>query len=513
MPGMARDAASNTGPDRDTLLPIDLFRQLVEHAPVALSITDAAANILYANRRYEQLTGYPRSELVGNNQSMLSNKATPRAVYQELWETVTDKRTWSGTLVNRTRGGEGYLAELTISPVLDDSGRISHFLGMHRDITKVHELQQQLAHQKGLLEIILDTAPLVVGLLDAERRVLVDNQEYKKLLGDLRGAEPAEVLMKAVSEQAGIVLPEPGERGRDYHNVEVRLEFNRGGPRWFDCSAIWLDNPDESATSYFKAAAHGTVCLFVASETTLQRREHERARMEHLRASLAEQQRIRGMREALAAATYQIQQPLNLIKAATAMLERNGDAQDHLWKVLDEIRDTAQTAFKTLSAALPAEQEEPLQPLNLNEIMQEVLELSTDLLLKNGIVVSWRPTAVLSVFTGRAKEVRGLLMNILDNAIIALSEARIPSRELEICTSESHGVLTVTVQDNGPGIPREQRLAVFEPLYCGWRNKVGHAGMGLSMAQEIATLHGGGIQIDGDMDEGCRVRIEFPVVR
>ncbi len=490
-----------------------LFFQLVEQAPTALSITDAHATILYANRMFEQLTGYAREEVIGKNESILSNQATPSSVYEELWATLGAQRTWTGKLVNRTRDGAAYLAEISIAPVLDSAGRITHFLGMHRDITRIYELQSQVEHQKGLLETILDAAPVLVALLDQRGRVLLDNQEYKKLLGDLRGTEPAEILLKAVAEQAGVVLPGPGGGGTEFRNVEVRLEFSSRGPRWFDCSLICLDEPGRTASCYFKSSSRRAVCLLLASETTRQRREHERARLEHLRASVAEQQRIRGMREALAAATFQIQQPLNLINAATAMLNRNGEGSDHLLQVLEQIGASAQRAYDVLRTALPTEDEEPLRHLNLNEVVQEVLEMSTEQLLKNGITVTWRPTAVLPAFTGRSQQVRGLLMNIVENAIVALTQTASAERELEIRTAETSGVLTVTVQDNGPGIPPAERLAVFQPLYCGWKIKAGHAGMGLAMAQETAAQHGGGIEIDPQITAGCRVRIELPVKR
>jgi nitrogen fixation negative regulator NifL len=493
--------------ESDESLSWPLFFQLVEQAPVAISITDASATILYANRTFEQLTGYPREVVIGENESILSNNATPPDVYREMWQTIHRRQAWTGTLVNRTREGRAYLAELTVSPVLDQGGRITHFLAMHRDITAMHGLQRELQRQKVLLETILDTAPVVVALLDAEGEVLLDNQEYKKLLGDLHGAEPAGVLLAAVRDQAG------GDGApADFRNVEVRVELSSGATRWFDCSGTWLENVESSAASYFAPAGRQSMCLLLATETTQRRQEQERARMEHLRASLAEQQRVRGMREALAAAIFQIQQPLNLTRAATAMLQRGGEGGEHLVAALEEIAAAAERAASTLRAALPPAEQEPLRPVNLNEVVREVLEMCTESLLKNGVVVAWHPQPALPVFVGQVKQIRGLVMSLLENAVVALREGRRDHRELEIRTGAREGVLTLTVQDNGPGIPPEARWAVFEPLYCGWRAKAGHAGMGLAVAQEIVTRHGGGIQMDETPgQEGCRVRVELPV--
>ncbi len=87
-------------------LPPRLFFEAVEQATVAISITDSNANILYANRAFETLSGYPRDEVLGKKQSILSSNATPEAIYRRLWRTIKGKTAWSGTLVNRTRNGE-----------------------------------------------------------------------------------------------------------------------------------------------------------------------------------------------------------------------------------------------------------------------------------------------------------------------------------------------------------------------------------------------------------------------
>ncbi|MCB1924458.1 MAG: nitrogen fixation negative regulator NifL [Gammaproteobacteria bacterium] len=496
----------------DDPLSAHLFFQMVEQAPIALSITDAQATIVYANRMFEVVTGYRREEVIGKNESILSNQATPKSVYEALWAAVTDKQTWTGKLVNRSRSGDAYLAELTISPVLDQNGKVTHYLGMHRDVSKVHELQRRLTHQKGLLETILDTAPVVVALLDANRRVLLDNQEYKKLLGDLRGQEPAEVLLQAVADQAGAVLPQPGERGDDFRNLEVRLDFASGASRWFVCSATWLDDPALSASSYFEQQTRDITCLFIASETTRQRREHERARTEELRAGLAEHLRVGSMREALAAASFQIQQPLNLINAVTAMLSRSG-SNEHLLPVLEQVAQSARCAYDTLQAALPAEGDEPLRHINLNEVVKEVLELSTDRLLKNGIVIDWKPTAALPHFTGQTKLIRGMIMNLVDNAIVALSESDCDDKAIVVETAQDGGVLVLRICDNGRGIDAADRAKVFEPLHCGWSDKTGHAGMGLPLAQETASRHGGSVSLQDDEGKGCCLVVELPLAQ
>lgn len=495
-----------------TPLPPQLFYEIVEQAPVAVSITDSKANILYTNQAFEKLTGYQAEDVLGQNESILSNKATPPEVYKDLWGTITGKHSWSGTLVNRRKNGEAYLADLTISPVLDHAGNLCNFLGMHRDVSEEHKLQRQFAHQKALIETVLDTAPVVVALLDPTGHVLLDNQEYKKLLGDLKTQEPAVMLLRALAEQSDLHLEQVRAEGRDFHNLEVRLDVTgAAGPRWFSCSGTWIEEPDVAADAYFIApGGNPRNLLLLAHETTQQRRESERARIQHLNAALAEQQRVCGMREALAAATYQIQKPLNLVNAATAMISRSG-GDNPLLPVLEQIGNSAKQAFDALNAALPEEAPEPRQMVNINALLHELLELSTDTMLAAGIVVNWQPAMVLPNVLGQKLQLRGLFKNLIDNAIQALGESRSAQRELDVRTRESNNAVLVEIQDNGPGVRPADRRAMFEPLYSNWRNKRGHAGMGLAMAQEIANAHGGEVELDPEYEAGCLMRVVLPV--
>lgn len=500
-------------------LPPRLFFEAVEQGPVAISITDATARILYVNHAFERLSGYPRDEVLGRNQSILSNNATPDSIYQGLWSTIQGKRPWTGTLVNRNRQGGDYLAELTVSPVLDRDGRIDYFLGMHRDVTKVHALEQALRQQKSLVETIIDAAPVLVALLDDQGGVLVDNQEYKKLLGDLRGREPAEVLRQVIRDQAGFDPIDAVLSGPGFKDLEVSITMAGGRPsRWLACSGERVNELDAGVRSYFGKEVGGQQrVLLLANDITQRRREVERAQMEHLRARLAEQQFVQGMREALAAAIYQIQVPLNVIHAAAAMLKGGGCQPDSLIGMIEQISATGERALTTLRAALPEETRELGVVVNVNDLLRQVLELSTDTLLAAGIVVDWHPAPVLPELNVCKTQLRSAFKLLLDNAIQALNESSQVHRELRITTCRAGDWVEVEIADNGVGIAQEDRLRVFEPFYVGWRNRRGRAGMGLALAQEVVNQHGGCIELGavetlerGDSagaSPGCMVRL------
>ena len=499
-------------PGTRELLPPRLFQETVEQAPVAISITDPDARILYANAAFEALAGYRREEVIGQKESMLSSKSTPDSAYRDLWETIRQRRVWKGNLVNRRKNGEEYLAEITISPVLTAGNRIAYYLGMHRDITEMHQLEQRLQFQKDLTEAALDAAPVVVAIVNSNRKVLLDNHAYKALLGDFRGAEPADLFLHALERQIGLDLGSVCQGGKGFTNIEVRLDPpGSGSARWFACSGVRVAELDVAAQNYFRRSGETRCCLLlVANEVTASRKRINEARLNMIRASMTEQQMVHTMRESISGAVFKLRAPMNVLKAALAMPEP-GDCQNSQRGVMQQVLESGDEAIEALNAALPDPAREQTSTVNINEVIEDVIKLSTDNLLASGVVVDWRPVPVLPAVTGRANALRGLCKYLIDNAIQALNESGSDYREMRLGTHLDGQDLVIEVMDNGPGIPEMNRLRVFEPFFCGWKQPRSHAGMGLTMAQEVVLGHGGNMEIDPDFLGGCRVLIRLPV--
>jgi len=108
----------------------------------AIIITDPQGTIVFVNAGFERLTGYSQAEVVGRNPRFLQSGETPPELYEGMWATITQGKTWRGTLRNRRKDGSVYDADLTIAPVLDESGRIVNYVGSERDITALMELDR-----------------------------------------------------------------------------------------------------------------------------------------------------------------------------------------------------------------------------------------------------------------------------------------------------------------------------------------------------------------------------------
>jgi len=494
-----------------------VFQQTVDQADVAISITDDHANILYVNPAFTRVTGYAASEVIGRNESTLSNKTTPPKVYAAMWRKISNGEPWEGRLVNRRQDGTRYLADLTITPVRDAQGVTVNFLGMHRDITGLHELECRVRNQKALIESVVDAAPVLIALLDPQGKVVLDNHEYKKLMGDLGMSEPAELMLagsgvKLGGVDGGMPAEDPARRSGDFvfHDREVRIE--REGwhsPRWFSCSGITVREDDAAADSFF-ARQQVSYLLLVAKEITGLRMEQEKSRMAALQAVLAEENRITGLRESLSAAIYQIEGPINVIASAVAMLNRRNQ-NDPMSAALAEAVQAGQAALDNLRQEIPAAPREERSSLSLNEVLRDVLQLSTGALLSAGVTVQWQAEATLPALIGYPNRLRSMFKALIDNALEAMNTKGWRERELHVTTRTLSGGIEVLIDDSGPGIAPELRLRVFEPFFSTKKGGSRHLGTGLSSAQQVVVDHGGLIEVDTTQRKGCRIRVSFPI--
>lgn len=122
----------------------NLLSSAVEQAAETVIITDTTGSIQYVNPAFEQITGYTRQEVMGKTPRILNSGQHDRMFYKELWQTVTNGATWTGRFVNRKKDGTLYQEDATISPVVDASGKIGHYIALKKDVTREIETQTQL---------------------------------------------------------------------------------------------------------------------------------------------------------------------------------------------------------------------------------------------------------------------------------------------------------------------------------------------------------------------------------
>lgn len=108
----------------------------VDQSPASIVITTVDGEIEYVNQTCLNVTGYTRAELIGSNPRIFKSGATPHAVYVDLWATISAGHTWHGRLKNKRKDGTEYLEAVSISPVLNEHGRVTSYIAVKEDITE-----------------------------------------------------------------------------------------------------------------------------------------------------------------------------------------------------------------------------------------------------------------------------------------------------------------------------------------------------------------------------------------
>ena len=112
-----------------------LLSRAVEQSPASVIITDLQGQVEYANQKFTQVTGYRMEEMRGQTPRVLKSGETGPEQYKELWRAITSGREWHGEFHNRKKNGELFWEAASISPIVDERGRITGFLGIKEDIT------------------------------------------------------------------------------------------------------------------------------------------------------------------------------------------------------------------------------------------------------------------------------------------------------------------------------------------------------------------------------------------
>lgn len=120
------------------------FKSLIEQSASAMVVTDPDGVVEYVNGRFETVTGYAPDEAIGCKAGFWRSDVGAPVLQPDLWETVGQGRVWEGEFINRRKNGELYWASVMVSPVGDDSGRVSHFIGILNDISERRSIEDRL---------------------------------------------------------------------------------------------------------------------------------------------------------------------------------------------------------------------------------------------------------------------------------------------------------------------------------------------------------------------------------
>jgi two-component system, NtrC family, sensor kinase len=522
-----------------------LFSQAVEQSASSIVITGADGTIEFVNRKFSEVTGYAAQEAIGQKPSLLKSGKQPQELYRELWETVSAGHEWQGEFHNRRKNGTLFWESALISPILDQNGKVTHFLGIKEDISSRKDAERQLLKNQAEMvlkheqlsnlfrqvekskrewEQTMDCIDDMVAMVDGEGRVRRCNRAFAKFAArsypQLLSAQWSE-LLRGVGLDPNLL---EGVSGELYHEPSQR---------WFTVKA------------YPYGDGSGEVIMLHDLTEIKQVSEQLSAAYQELKAThsqLLQQEKMASIGQLAAGVAHEINNPMGFISSnlgtmlkylerLEGFLELQSAAVEEV--APDDLKQEmvlARRKFKVDyimgdARSLLAESQDGAE--RVRTIVQNLKSFSrvddaqanyVDLndCLESTVTIAWnelkykttlkRDYGELPAVKCLPQQLNQVFLNILVNAAHAIEK----QGEVTISTRQEGEQVAISIHDTGSGIPPEIRDRIFEPFFT--TKEVGKGtGLGLSISYDIIKKHNGSIEVESSAETGTTFTIKLPI--
>lgn len=215
---------------------LSIFLAAFHSSTNAIIVTNKDAIIEWANPAFATLTGYEVDFAIGKKPSeLISSGLQSKEFYEALWESINQGEVWQGVVTNKHKSGALYREELTISPLFNLEGEITHFIGFKKDITQKENLRNSLIQSEYRFRELFEQAPLPYQSLDKHGVILDINRAWLKHFGytkeEVLGRTYAEFITPSSLETLMKNFPTLLESGA-IDGPEFEFITKNAGTRW-----------------------------------------------------------------------------------------------------------------------------------------------------------------------------------------------------------------------------------------------------------------------------------------
>jgi len=399
----------------------------------------------------------------------------------------------------------------------DESERPLRQFGVLQDITELRRAEKELRASEEALrrsEAYLAEAQRLshtgTFAFNATASVYWSEESYRIWeLDPLQGLPNQETVLQRIHpddrERVDVETEKALRQKRDFA-LEFRIILPDGTVKYIESTGRPLFSADGNLVEM--VATHIDV-------TARKRAEEEHERLRQLELDLAHVNRMSMMGELAASLAHEILHPIatarNNARAGMRFLEMSPPNLDEVMDALacivrdaDRTKDIVGRMRDHIKKAPPRR-----EPFDLNEAIQEVIAMVGSAIDKNRVSVRTRLMDRLNPVRGDRVQLQQVVLNLILNAVEAMSSIEEGARELSISSRQGQtSDLLVAVQDSGPGIDLERIERVFAPFYTTKTNGIG---MGLSICRSIIAAHGGRLWAEANQPRGATFQFTLPL--
>jgi PAS domain S-box-containing protein len=479
-----------------------------------ISVTDARGVITYANTRFEQISGYSKSELVGQTHSLVNSKHHPPEFWRDMWKTVASGKIWTGEVCNRAKAGHSYWVHSSIAAIKDASGNVAGYISIRHDITQAKRLETDLRNGQRFQELIMETAPVGVFRTDSEGACNYVNSTWSKITGlSYEGSLNDGWITAIHPDDKYQIFGTWGDFVTGQSEFEMRWRFLRpdGTVRWVQGKASPVRSESGKILSYLGACVD--VTELIATSHALETKQNEilgintelqlKAR-EIERASQAKSMFLANM-------SHEIRTPLNGVLGMSQLLaeshlpeKQSGlvkdiiDSGEMLRGIINDLLD-----FSKIDAGSMSLESRAFSP-------RDAIEKTIALVSRSAAAKKLNLSVTLSSdipghALGDELRFRQIVLNLVGNAIKFTSAGSVTVTADWISQTSGTGEFVMRVADTGIGMTEEQLRRLFNPFSQADESitrKFGGTGLGLTIAKRLAELMSGTITVSSTPGQG-----------
>ncbi|MDX1647830.1 MAG: PAS domain S-box protein [Longimicrobiales bacterium] len=365
---------------------------------------------------------------------------------------------------------------------------------LRRALGEVVEREEALRRSEEHYRRLLRTAPNGIFALDEEGRFVELNREGETLLGrpadDVMGMHFQEVLDPRDRGVAESAFDQLIRREQEMVELELAVVHPSGERRLLHLSA----SPIEDGFRGFQG---------VARDIT-ERREQEK----HHRRT----ERLASLGTLISGVAHELNNPLAAIRGFSQILledVRDADEREMLETIAREA-DRSSQIVKELRLLARTVRSEPSEAVDVNDIVRHVLKVRSTECEEHDIQVKIDLAESLPPVRGVRARLEQVVMNLVVNAEQALTGID-RERNLIVRTRRGAGDVSISIFDNGPGIPPEELDRIFDPFFSTKEEQ--GTGLGLSLVHKIVTEHDGRIDVESEPDDGVLFTVHLPAAQ